>query len=157
MAPNDSLLGSVPCPSQVCLLPSLMSVGSHTSQSPRLSFCLGTPGSPSGHSVEDTLGVRLPAPHGPTCQGTHGHMSIWHHIESLTVTPTRHSEAYQASGSWSAAGHTGPLVSPQVLEWRPTLLAATWYSYWKYPRTSGRSLGPVGTLPPSCFHDPRGL
>lgn len=58
-APNDSLLGSVPCPSQVCLLPSLMSVGSHTSQSPYLSFCLGTPGSPSYYSVEDTMGVSL--------------------------------------------------------------------------------------------------
>lgn len=142
------------CSTQACPLPSLISVGSILlSDYPRALF-------------GDT---RVPV----TLQSIHwvsGHQSTWFHIlhgrvyrvtwvygticSYLQPRPIRHPEAYQAPGSWNAAVHTGPLVSPQVLGWRPTLLAVTWHGYWKYPKTSG--LGLVGTLPPSCLCKPQG-
>lgn len=122
---------------------------------PRL--CLVTPGSLGLYRAcagcQATSHTRSHIPHGRVHRVTWVYGPIYN---SLQPCPIRHPEAYQDPGSWSAECTQGLFVSPQVLGWRPTLLAAMWHGYWKYPRTSGKVLGLVDTLPPSCFCDPQG-
>lgn len=79
-----------------------------------------------------------------------GHMD---HMQPLTVTSRKASPGPRQLECSSA--HRTSCFSPGA-GMRLTLLAAMCCGNWEYPRTSGRSLGLVGTLSPSCFHDPRG-